>query len=177
MTGAAPGNPSSARGVGSRRTRPASAVQPIWCAPRPSPVSPSKYSLTRRWSRRAGPPWKSADAPGRRDQDEASRSWHPRWSTHFRGGHYGQRSCEPHKQAAHMAAPTNLQREHFPCQLGAVYTWHSTEASDVRSNIGNELPQRALALGKVASHNPKSISASGVGSRSCPGQAEHSIAS
>ena len=50
-------------------------------------------------------------------------------------------------------------------------------ASDVRSNIGDELPQRALALGKVASHNPKSISASGVGSRSCPGQAEHSIAS
>jgi hypothetical protein len=25
----------------------------------------------------------------------------------IRGGHYGQRSCEPHKQAEHMAAPTN----------------------------------------------------------------------
>jgi hypothetical protein len=24
-----------------------------------------------------------------------------------RGGHYGQRSCEPHQQAEHMAAPTN----------------------------------------------------------------------
>src|SRR5262245_51464484 len=24
----------------------------------------------------------------------------------IRGGHYGQRSCEPHKQAEHMAAPT-----------------------------------------------------------------------
>src|SRR4029077_15193053 len=24
-----------------------------------------------------------------------------------RGGHYGQRSCEPRKQAEHMAAPTN----------------------------------------------------------------------
>ena len=71
----------------------------------------------------------------------------------------------------------SLQRERFPCQLGAVHTWHSTEASDVRSNIGDELPQRALALGKVASHNPKSISASGVGSLPCPGQAEHSIAS
>jgi hypothetical protein len=23
----------------------------------------------------------------------------------IRGGHYGQRSCEPHKQAEHMAAP------------------------------------------------------------------------
>src|SRR6516164_8092836 len=26
----------------------------------------------------------------------------------IRGGHYGQRSCEPRKQAEHMAAPTNL---------------------------------------------------------------------
>src|SRR5262245_11981905 len=25
----------------------------------------------------------------------------------IRAGHYGQRSCEPHKQAEHMAAPTN----------------------------------------------------------------------
>ena len=25
----------------------------------------------------------------------------------IRGGHYGQRSCEPRKQAEHMAAPTN----------------------------------------------------------------------
>jgi class 3 adenylate cyclase len=24
------------------------------------------------------------------------------------GGHYGQRSCEPHKQAEHMAAPTSV---------------------------------------------------------------------
>ena len=25
----------------------------------------------------------------------------------IRGGHYGERSCEPHQQAEHMAAPTN----------------------------------------------------------------------
>jgi len=25
----------------------------------------------------------------------------------IRGGHYGQRSCEPHSKAEHMAAPTN----------------------------------------------------------------------
>jgi hypothetical protein len=25
----------------------------------------------------------------------------------IRAGHYGQRSCEPHQQAEHMAAPTN----------------------------------------------------------------------
>ena len=42
----------------------------------------------------------------------------------IRGGHYGQRSCEPHQQAEHMAAPTNLRREESPCQLGAVHTWH-----------------------------------------------------
>ena len=29
----------------------------------------------------------------------------------IRGGHYGQRSCEPHLKAEHMAAPTSLQRE------------------------------------------------------------------
>jgi len=28
----------------------------------------------------------------------------------IRGGHYGQRSCEPHKQAEHMAAPTNAAK-------------------------------------------------------------------
>jgi hypothetical protein len=43
----------------------------------------------------------------------------------IRGGHYGQRSCEPHLQAEHMAAPTNAaKREESSCQLGAVHTWH-----------------------------------------------------
>src|SRR6202790_1302720 len=43
----------------------------------------------------------------------------------IRGGHYGQRSCEPHQQAEHMAAPTNaaLVKKESPCQLGAVHTW------------------------------------------------------
>jgi hypothetical protein len=41
----------------------------------------------------------------------------------IRGGHYGQRSCEPHKQAEHMAAPTKPGREESSCQLGAVHTW------------------------------------------------------
>jgi hypothetical protein len=40
----------------------------------------------------------------------------------IRGGHYGQRSCEPHKQAEHMAKPTS--KANFPCQPGAVHTWH-----------------------------------------------------
>jgi hypothetical protein len=43
----------------------------------------------------------------------------------IRGGHYGQRSCEPHRKAEHMAAPTNAaNREESSCQLGAVHTWH-----------------------------------------------------
>src|SRR6476659_4975707 len=28
----------------------------------------------------------------------------------IRGGHYGQRSCEPRQQAEHMAAPTNAAK-------------------------------------------------------------------
>jgi len=28
----------------------------------------------------------------------------------IRGGHYGQRSCGPRKQAEHMAAPTNAAK-------------------------------------------------------------------
>jgi hypothetical protein len=43
----------------------------------------------------------------------------------IRGGHYGQRSCQPQLKAEHMAAPTNAaKREESSCQLGAVHTWH-----------------------------------------------------
>jgi hypothetical protein len=42
----------------------------------------------------------------------------------IRGGHYGQRSSEPHRKAEHMAAPTNaVKREKSSCQHGAVHTW------------------------------------------------------
>ena len=41
----------------------------------------------------------------------------------IRGGHYGQRSCEPHLKAEHMAAPTNAAYvKKALCQLGAVHT-------------------------------------------------------
>src|ERR1700687_2688279 len=57
----------------------------------------------------------------------------------IRGGHYGQRSCEPHQKAEHMAAPTNAaKREKSSCQPGAVHTWHFLDvtgrADDVRSS-------------------------------------------
>ena len=46
----------------------------------------------------------------------------------IRGGHYGQRSCEPHRKAEHMAAPTNAaKREKSSCQHGAVHTWHNSD--------------------------------------------------
>src|SRR5450432_1981102 len=48
----------------------------------------------------------------------------------IRGGHYGQRSCEPHLKAEHMAAPTNAaKREESSCQSGAVHTWHKGRVS------------------------------------------------
>ena len=45
----------------------------------------------------------------------------------IRGRHYGQRSCEPRKQAEHMAAPTSCRGEESPCQRGAVHTWHNSD--------------------------------------------------
>ncbi len=42
----------------------------------------------------------------------------------IRGGHYGQRSCEPHlKGRTHGCTDRCCTREESPCQLGAVHTW------------------------------------------------------
>jgi hypothetical protein len=51
----------------------------------------------------------------------------------IRAGHYGQRSCEPRKQAEHMAATDQLHREENPCQQGAVHTWHIPEVPSAAS--------------------------------------------
>src|SRR6476469_8816805 len=43
----------------------------------------------------------------------------------IRGGHYGQRSCEPHpKGRTHGCTDQCCKREESSCQLGAVHTWH-----------------------------------------------------
>src|SRR5262249_17072213 len=42
----------------------------------------------------------------------------------IRGGHYGQRSCEPHTGRTHGCTDPSLRREESPCQPGAVHTWH-----------------------------------------------------
>jgi len=41
----------------------------------------------------------------------------------IRGGHYGQRSCQPRKQAEHMSAPTNAAYvKKVLANCGAVHT-------------------------------------------------------
>jgi len=55
----------------------------------------------------------------------------------IRGGHYGQRSRVPRKQAEHMAAPTNLRREDSPCQPGAVHTWPIATQWHVRFGVSS----------------------------------------
>src|SRR5262249_1964127 len=45
----------------------------------------------------------------------------------IRGGHYGQRSCEPHTGRTHGCTDPSLRREESPCQPGAVHTWHKAD--------------------------------------------------
>src|SRR6266404_3052656 len=70
----------------------------------------------------------------------------------IRGGHYGQRSCEPHLQAEHMAAPTNAaKREESSCQLGAVHRWAQNgrgAMSDLSLLCGQERTS-AISLGTL----------------------------
>src|SRR3954470_7121108 len=48
----------------------------------------------------------------------------------IRGGHYGQRSCEPHlKGRTHGCTDQCCKREESSCQLGAVHTWHEAAQS------------------------------------------------
>src|SRR5262249_5555435 len=49
----------------------------------------------------------------------------------IRGGHYGQRSCEPHTGRTHGCTDPSLRREESPCQLGAVHTWHEGKAASI----------------------------------------------
>jgi len=65
----------------------------------------------------------------------------------IRGGHYGQRSCEPHPKAEHMAAPTNAAHvkkdlanaepsTHGPfqkCREAAAMSVNRTKAGDICS--------------------------------------------
>jgi hypothetical protein len=55
----------------------------------------------------------------------------------IRGGHYGQRSCEPHTQAEHMGATDQVcHREKCSCQPGAVHTWPFCDISKRSVDVG-----------------------------------------
>src|SRR5437588_6745178 len=68
-------------------------------------------------------------------------------STHdwdlIRGGHYGQRSCEPHLKAEHMAAPTNAAnvKKALANSEPSTHGTHSTTAA--RQEI-SQVPIRSL---------------------------------
>src|SRR4051795_10397396 len=54
------------------------------------------------------------------------------------GGHYGQRSCEPHpKGRTHGCTDQCCKREESSCQLGAVHTWHfaSVHCHELRAHV------------------------------------------
>lgn len=52
----------------------------------------------------------------------------------IRGGHYGQRSCEPRQQAEHMAAPTK------PCEKILLANWEpSTHGTTRTSRSGPDM--------------------------------------
>src|SRR5262249_21973927 len=53
----------------------------------------------------------------------------------IRGGHSGQRSCEPRSQAEHMAAPTSNATCDSSCQPGAVHTWHFSDLTRCPLNV------------------------------------------
>ena len=54
----------------------------------------------------------------------------------IRGGHYGQRSCEPHLKAEHMAAPTNpAKREKVLANTEPSTHGSKLPFRDVRSSV------------------------------------------
>src|SRR3954453_20874645 len=82
----------------------------------------------------------------------------------IRGGHYGQRSYEPHKQAEHMAAPTSLRREESPCQPGAGPTWHIAaphvgDATSAGGESRHRIPGESVG-GGATGHKPVTTGAS-----------------
>src|SRR5712675_1010381 len=87
----------------------------------------------------------------------------------IRGGHYGQRSCEPHLKAEHMAAPTNAaKREESSCQLGAVHTWHKadkpTAPAFVRywTNSGHRLASCGMFIPRFTERGDRVLACRGI---------------
>jgi hypothetical protein len=77
----------------------------------------------------------------------------------IRGGHYGQRSREPHRGRTHGRTDQYCTREESPCQLGAVHTWpiatddgwHKMWAYGVRAEVTDaRLKRRSSPHGDMA---------------------------
>src|SRR5262249_28082568 len=54
----------------------------------------------------------------------------------IRGGHYGQRPCAPRLtgRITWLHRPA-MRREDFPCQLGAVHTWHKADVPRAERDV------------------------------------------
>ena len=59
----------------------------------------------------------------------------------IRGGHYGQRSCEPHPKAAHMAAPTNAANVKKALANSEPST-HGPQPKQVMSGLPQQLDEK-----------------------------------
>jgi hypothetical protein len=66
----------------------------------------------------------------------------------IRAGHYGQRSCEPHAKAEHMAAPTKaaIVRKVLANSEPSTHGTKQTSGLQRRSSIGDETVARSSAL-------------------------------
>src|SRR2546430_9827544 len=89
----------------------------------------------------------------------------------IRGGHYGQRSCEPHAKAEHMAAPTNAafvkkalansepsthgpmwtRRRSSQCRLLAL-RGHPSHASRLPADVASQLCAYSFDLMQACHH-------------------------
>src|SRR6185312_5868990 len=90
----------------------------------------------------------------------------------IRGGHYGQRSCEPHSKAEHMAAPTKS------CDVKKVLansepSTHGTQRlfARLRFMTGLEVQRTWLRAGAIRHFDPKRRGGVAIKSSELVGQA------
>jgi hypothetical protein len=76
----------------------------------------------------------------------------------IRGGHYGQRSCEPHLKAEHMAAPTNpanVKKALANSEPSTHGTWRTS--IDVRSSAAADGSVYSIGLGHRGTVSPAAV--------------------
>ena len=75
----------------------------------------------------------------------------------IRGGHYGQRSCEPHLKAEHMAAPTNSANVKISLANSEPST-HGTKRTSRMSAFGGKADMARIS--GMSTYDPKRTSPS-----------------